>query len=79
MIGYTDGVSTHFFASHLIGVIAPTPRGTQGYDWDTIFIPDGCDRTFAEMNFDEKQSYALTPHLYRQFGEFLCSPGVSLS
>src|SRR5262249_38196873 len=31
------------------GSIAPTPRGTGGFGWDSIFIPEGEHRTFAEM------------------------------
>jgi len=31
------------------GTIAPAPRGTNGFGWDVIFIPDGDTRTFAEM------------------------------
>ncbi|MEO8431078.1 MAG: non-canonical purine NTP pyrophosphatase [Acidobacteriota bacterium] len=31
------------------GSIAPFPRGTSGFGWDSIFIPAGEDRTFAEL------------------------------
>ncbi|MGH9442110.1 MAG: non-canonical purine NTP pyrophosphatase, partial [Thermoanaerobaculia bacterium] len=31
------------------GSIARDPRGAGGFGWDSIFVPNGGDRTFAEM------------------------------
>lgn len=36
------------------GRIANSPRGNNGFGWDPIFIPDGCERTWAEMSSEEK-------------------------
>jgi XTP/dITP diphosphohydrolase len=36
------------------GAIAETVRGENGFGWDVIFIPDGEERTFAEMSAEEK-------------------------
>jgi len=36
------------------GTIAKTVRGENGFGWDVIFIPDGEQRTFAEMSAEEK-------------------------
>jgi len=39
------------------GVIADSERGTNGFGYDSIFIPDeGDGRTFAEMTSDEKNA-----------------------
>lgn len=38
------------------GTIAAAPRGTHGFGWDAIFIPDGETRTFAEMSAEEKDA-----------------------
>jgi non-canonical purine NTP pyrophosphatase (RdgB/HAM1 family) len=38
------------------GTLAPHPRGTQGFGWDAIFVPDGDDRTFGEMTAQEKDA-----------------------
>ncbi|HLI16569.1 MAG TPA: RdgB/HAM1 family non-canonical purine NTP pyrophosphatase [Acidimicrobiales bacterium] len=39
------------------GTIAAEPRGTGGFGYDAVFIPDDGDgRTFAEMRGDEKQA-----------------------
>ncbi|MBL8158870.1 non-canonical purine NTP pyrophosphatase [Candidatus Saccharibacteria bacterium] len=39
--GYFDGTELRFFAGHLDGVIASSPRGKGGYGWDRIFEPEG--------------------------------------
>lgn len=36
------------------GVIADAPRGTNGFGFDPVFIPDGYTETFAEMDGDVK-------------------------
>jgi XTP/dITP diphosphohydrolase len=36
------------------GSIAAAPRGSGGFGWDSLFIPSGSDRTFAEMSPEEK-------------------------
>ncbi|MGH9441121.1 MAG: non-canonical purine NTP pyrophosphatase [Thermoanaerobaculia bacterium] len=38
------------------GTIALHPRGSGGFGWDSIFIPLGFDRTFAEMPPEEKNA-----------------------
>lgn len=37
------------------GLIAPAPRGTQGFGYDPIFIPDGFEQTFGELPSEVKQ------------------------
>ena len=39
------------------GKIIDTPQGTEGFGYDPIFIPDGSDRSFAEMSIDEKNRF----------------------
>lgn len=36
------------------GVILESPRGGQGFGYDPVFLPEGHDRTFAEMSLEEK-------------------------
>jgi XTP/dITP diphosphohydrolase len=38
------------------GSIATSPRGTDGFGYDPLFIPDGYDKTFAEMTADQKNA-----------------------
>ncbi len=36
------------------GIIAEAPRGTKGFGYDPVFVPDGYDKTFAEMELEQK-------------------------
>jgi XTP/dITP diphosphohydrolase len=36
------------------GRIIETPRGSGGFGYDPLFVPDGFDRTFAELTNEEK-------------------------
>jgi len=38
------------------GMIAAEPKGQGGFGFDPIFIPDGKNKTFAEMRSEEKNS-----------------------
>lgn len=49
----------NIYVGTIEGTIAPEPRGTKGYSWETIFIPDGSDRTFAEMDLEEKDNFSM--------------------
>ena len=36
------------------GTLVHPPRGTSGFGYDPVFLPDGHDRTFGEMSAEEK-------------------------
>ena len=38
------------------GKISTTKKGKKGFGYDPIFIPDGCNQTFGEMEFKLKMS-----------------------
>ncbi len=40
------------------GKIINEMRGENGFGYDPIFIPDGSNKTFAEMNLEEKSVYS---------------------
>lgn len=44
----------HQFEGIVEGEILTEPRGTGGFGYDPLFVPDGHDRTFAEMSSAEK-------------------------
>ncbi|MDA4128002.1 MAG: RdgB/HAM1 family non-canonical purine NTP pyrophosphatase [Thaumarchaeota archaeon] len=44
------------FVGSLEGSIAKTPAGVGGFGFDPIFIPEGSDKTLAELSLDEKCS-----------------------
>jgi XTP/dITP diphosphohydrolase len=54
VIAFHDGVAIHTFEGRCYGRIAPEARGSNGFGYDPVFIPDGFETTFAEMEPDEK-------------------------
>lgn len=40
------------------GRILEQPQGSEGFGYDPIFVPDGEDRSFAEMGIAEKNKYS---------------------
>jgi non-canonical purine NTP pyrophosphatase (RdgB/HAM1 family) len=53
-IAYFDGLALVAASGTSRGAIAPAPRGLGGFGWDTVFVPEGDTRTFAEMPGEQK-------------------------
>ncbi|TDC09819.1 RdgB/HAM1 family non-canonical purine NTP pyrophosphatase [Nonomuraea longispora] len=49
----------------LPGRLVKTPRGTNGFGYDPILVPDGYDRTTAEMSPDEKDAISHRGRAFR--------------
>ncbi len=43
-----------YFRGEINGTIINEKRGNDGFGYDPIFVPDGFNRTFAEMTLEEK-------------------------
>lgn len=52
-LAYPDG-ETFIFEGIIRGEIIWPPRGTQGFGYDPIFLPENHDKTFGEMTPQEK-------------------------
>jgi len=52
-LAYPDG-ETFIFEGIIRGEIVWPPRGTQGFGYDPIFLPENHDKTFGEMTPQEK-------------------------
>jgi XTP/dITP diphosphohydrolase len=40
----------HVFSGSIAGKLLRSPRGTEGYGWDRLWVPDGYERTLSEMH-----------------------------
>ena len=65
-----DG-SEHFFEGTCEGKIIAEQRGLNGFGYDPIFIPDGSDKTFAEMDMDEKNKFSHRKKAMTKLIDFL--------
>jgi XTP/dITP diphosphohydrolase len=55
-LAWPDG-HTEMFRGEVDGEIVWPPRGSRGFGYDPIFQPEGHERTFGEMEADEKHGW----------------------
>lgn len=53
------------------GTLLGAPRGTGGFGYDPLFVPDGYDRTFAEMSVEEKGTLSHRAQAFAKLVEYL--------
>ena len=53
------------------GSIIEEKRGEKGFGYDPIFVPDGFDKTFAEMTMDEKATISHRGKAVKKLIDFL--------
>lgn len=56
------------------GVIAPAMRGGKGFGYDPVFVPEGHERSMAEMSRDEKAAISHRGRAARRMSSLL-GPG----
>jgi len=71
VIAYVDGEVEKTFEGVVEGKIAFQPRGTGGFGYDPLFIPNGFDLTYAEMPRDLKNKISHRSRAVKKFVEFL--------
>ena len=55
-LAWPDG-HTELFRGEIEGVMVWPPRGTKGFGYDPVFLPEGHERTFGEMDTAEKHGW----------------------
>lgn len=61
----------YYFDGVLEGRITPVPAGCGGFGYDPIFIPEGYDKTLAQMEEEEKNSISHRYHGLVQMRDML--------
>ena len=62
---------TYTFDGIVNGIITTTKRGENGFGYDTIFIPEGYEQTFAELGNDIKNQISHRAKAVEKLDEFL--------
>jgi inosine triphosphate pyrophosphatase len=71
MIGYaTSSGDIHYFEGVIKGRIVPS-RGETSFGWDPVFMPEGFEKTFAEMSSEEKNSISMRRIAFQKLKEFI--------
>lgn len=61
----------YFFEGRVWGTIIEEKRGSNGFGYDPIFVPDGYTKTFAEMSAPEKNSISHRAIAVKSLVDFL--------
>ncbi len=64
-VAFFDGSRLVTARGEVAGSIVSSPRGEGGFGWDVLFVPEGSDRTFAQMSGEEKDAVS---HRRRAWG-----------
>ena len=65
-----ENETVEFFEGSISGTIV-SPRGDNGFGWDKIFLPDGFEKTFAEMTLEEKNEISMRKVAFQKLKEYL--------
>lgn len=65
------GPEQFIFEGRVEGKIISEKRGTGGFGYDSIFVPDGFEKTFAEMDLDEKNKISHRAEATKKLTDFL--------
>lgn len=68
-LGFPDG-TCETFEGRIDGTLTFPPRGTRGFGYDPIFVPEGFDTTFGEM--DPAAKHAMS-HRARAFAQLIAA------
>ncbi len=58
------------FEGSVSGTVAARPKGTKGFGFDPIFVPEGRDLTFGELTLDEKCAVSHRAVALRRFANW---------
>ncbi len=66
-----NGEVIETFEGEVRGVIAAAPRGEHGFGYDPVFIPDGYDQTFGELDAETKNKISHRANAFARAMEFV--------
>ncbi len=72
VLAFTDQTGTRYFEGRCRGTILCEERGSGGFGYDSVFLPEGSDLSFAELPMEEKNRTSHRGRAIRQFFEFIC-------
>ncbi len=71
VISLIEGGEEHLFEGIVEGRIIDHESGEEGFGYDPLFVPEGFDRTFAEMTAEEKNAVSHRGRAVRKLVAYL--------
>lgn len=69
--GAGEGSVLHVFEGKVEGSIIREKRGAEGFGYDPIFMPDGYDKTFAELGLEVKNQISHRARAVKKLADYL--------
>lgn len=69
--GAGEGSVLHIFEGKVEGSIIDEKRGAEGFGYDPIFMPEGYDKTFAELGLDVKNQISHRARAVKKLADYL--------
>ena len=66
-----EGSVLHIFEGKVEGSIIKEKRGAEGFGYDPIFMPEGYDKTFAELGLDMKNQISHRARAVKKLADYL--------
>ena len=66
-LGYSDGSKTLVFLGEVDGQLSLDERGSNGFGFDAIFVPEGQCETLAEMSSERKNEISMRRRAVDEF------------
>ena len=66
-----DETRAEVFEGIFEGTILPSPQGNNGFGYDPVFVPNGYDKTVAELSDDEKNTISHRALALKKVADFL--------
>lgn len=70
-LGFADTNGENKFFEGIVEGKIVEPRGESDFGWDPIFVPNGFDKTFAEMGMEEKNKISHRKIALEKLKEYL--------
>jgi XTP/dITP diphosphohydrolase len=71
VVGLVEGKDFRTFRGECMGRISEKARGERGFGFDPIFIPDGSEKVFAEMDVEEKNKFSHRSKAFDKLIEYI--------
>jgi XTP/dITP diphosphohydrolase len=68
---YYDGKDFKSAVGEVRGNIIRTPRGKNGFGYDPLFVPNGYDKTMAELTHEEKNKISHRLNAFKELKNYL--------
>ena len=69
-IALVTGSEEHVFYGEISGKIIRERRGSSGFGYDSVFVPEGYEETFAEMGEEEKNKISHRARAVKKLSDF---------